>query len=295
MKILTTIHGLDRLKLIKHVDGFIVGNKSVSVRLTSSFEVNEINRVIEYCFVNRLESFVLANKMFKQQEFGMFKEFIKSLQTDLVTGIIVGDLGALNILDEMGLSRKAVYNPNTLNTNYVDFNFLKEYKIKGSFVANEITLEDILKIGQNKQYKMFLVGHGHVPMFYSIRPLVSNFKEQYGLKFDEHSRKLTLTESKRDDRYFPILEDDNGTYVFRDTVLTSFNCLEQLETVVDYFVVNTLFKDDEYGTFVAELYKNKRHDKRFAQYIKERYDETWDDGFYDLKTVLLKEEAGSDD
>ena len=65
--------------------------------------------------------------------------------------------------------------------------------------------------------------------------------------------------------------------------------LNELKEVVDYFVIDTLFKDDIYGKNILSLYKNG-YEKSQVESILEIYDEKWDDGFYTTKTVYLKED-----
>ena len=165
---------------------------------------------------------------------------------------------------------------------------LKPYNVYGGFVAKEITFDDILEISNHKAYHLFLIGHGHLSMFYSKRALITNFKKHYNLSLDEKKYSYKILENKREGSPFPILQDQAGTHVYRSKVVNSFPYLDQLKPIVDYFVIDSIFKDDDYIAKILDLYLNDYNETAIAE-IQQQYNETWDDGFYDVKTVYLKE------
>lgn len=286
MKKLITIYELNSIKKIApFVDGFIIGNNSFGTRLTNSFSVNDINDAITKIKLLDKEIFINANQMFTDVQLTEFVKTINLIYTKDVSGIIVADLGTYQVLTKNGLGKKVIYNPETLLTNTFDFNYLASFNALGGFVAKEITLEDILSIGQNKKYQMFMVGHGHLNMFYSKRQLLENYGKYN--KSDEilhNKQNLTITEAKRSNKNYPILEDTAGTHVFRSTVFATIDNLQALSTVVDYLVLDTIFKDDDYGLSIAKLYKNTDDNVVEIEQLKLKYKEQWDEGFLFKKT-----------
>ena len=231
--------------------------------------------------------FLLANQIMDDAQLEAFSKFIQSLPAKAFTGIIVSDIGAVMTLIKLGLSHLAVYHPETLNTNTMDFNFLSRLEIKGAFVAKEISLEDILMIGKNKAYDLFMTGHGHLNMFYSKRHLIENYTQFASIENQyTNQQNLTIIESERPDEPYPVLEDLAGTHVFRHHVLSSYTVLEQLEPFVDYMIIDSLFKDDDYMVDVLMLYRDHQEDRIIN--IQKKYKETWDTGFYYKKTIYKK-------
>lgn len=288
MKYLTYVHNLENINDLMNVDGFIIGNATFSSRLTSSQNVDEINDLIFRLTKENKEIFLTLNKMYLDEEIDELKFFLTNVNTNLLTGILVTDLGVVQILIDLGLEKLIVWQGETLSTNPFDFNVLANFNAYGSFVAKEITLEDIKTISQNKKYNLFIIGHGHLNMFYSRRHLIKNFKEEYNLNIDEHKTTFHLVENKRDNHEFPVLEDNHGTYVFRSSVVNSFKYLDQLKEIVDYFIIDPLFKDDNYTKAILSMYQNG-FDDTIAENLKTSYNEVWDDGFFETKTVYIKE------
>lgn len=282
MKKLITIFNIEDIKnLHDKVDGFIFGNNNYGTRLASNFSIADIVVLLKEINLYQKEAFILANKMLFDSDLKPFQVFLESLPMHLVTGIIVGDIGAFNLLKKMGHQEKVIYNPETLLTNIYDFNMLSAENIYGAYVSKEITLADTIQIAKNKKIKMFLVGHGHLNMFYSKRKLLHNYETFYELDNDfQDNYKLTIKEETRLENY-PILEDNSGTHVFRSYVKNSLNEIEELEKYIDYFVYDTIFKDSKYNEMILDVYNNKI-DKKV---IQEKYNEKWDSGFYYTKTI----------
>ncbi len=284
MKYLITPHNLNNLNKLIAANGFVIGNSRFSARITNSFEEAEINQIIDFAKDEKKEVFLNFNKMFVNNDFLDFDLFLSKLKLDLVKGIIIADLGLLKHLVEKGLTKQLIYNPETLLTNQFDFNFLSNLKIQGAFMSKEITINQIIEIIDNKKYRSFYYGHGHMNMFYSKRQLISNFAKYYNLDLNSNALNYSLTEPHRLGRYFPVLEDQAGTHIFRDKVLNSFEILDQLNKL-DYFLIDTIFKDDNYGVQILDLYLNGFNQDKVNK-IKQKYHEEWDLGFY-LKTTLF--------
>lgn len=287
MKKIVTVFEINNIeKLAKYADGFIVGSDLFATRLTKSFSIEEINEIISKVNGLNKEIFLNVNQMFNDKQIDDFKLNLDLINYKDLTGIVVADLGTFILLSNMGLSNKVVYNPETLLTNAIDFNYLSTNNIMGAYIAKEITVEDIVKIGKQKKYKMFMVGHGHLNMFYSKRHLLDSYSEFIG-KEDSYNNlhNLKIVEPKRKDTPFPIYQDEAGTHVFRSKVMNSLDYLSELESVVDYFIIDSIFKDDNYTLNILELYNNLNND---TNTIKDKYNEIWDNGFLDNKTYYKR-------
>lgn len=287
MKLLTTIYNLEHLHdLSQAADGFILGNEQFAVRLTKSFSIHEIHDAANIIHSLGKELFIVMNQMMTDEQLIEAKSIIESLPNDLIKGYIIADLGLIDVFKSLNLNHKVVYNPETLLTNYIDFNYLQDDHILGAFVSKEITLEDIKIIGSKKAYNLFMFGHGHQSMFYSKRPILDAYTDYLGkdrVYYKEQG--LALEEEKRKSESFPILEDKGGTHVFRGVVFNSLNDIKALSSVVDYLIIDTLFKDDQYAKEVLPLYKHEQTDVTSIQKIQEVYRETWNDGFLHKKTI----------
>ena len=283
LKILITIYELNQMFILNKADGFLIGNNEFGTRLTNSFETDEINKAINTAKSLKKEIFLVANQMMTDKKLNDFNEFLQKINYKNLSGVIVGDIGAG--LEVLAIDSKinVIYNPETLLASSFDFNYTKEFGFVGGFIAKEITLEDILEITKQKEVKAFMVGHGHLNMFYSKRPLISNFLKYSNSDKDlKYLQNITITEEKRLDQNMPILEDDAGTHVFRPNIFSSYNYLEKLENEIDYLILDTLFLSDDYGYKLLELYKSN------SDLFSEEEKKLFDDGFMHKKTIYKR-------
>ncbi len=294
MKKLITIHALDAIeKLHPLTDGYIIGNKRFGARLTTSFDVNEINMAIKLAQSFNKDIFLIVNRIFDDQDCEEFKVWLSDIDVNGLTGIIVADVGAITVLNELGFVDKCVYHPETLLTNQYDTNIFASEGILGAFVAKEITLEEIRHIGFTRKLKLFMMGHGYLDMFYSKRQLIGTFTTKAQIEHTFHDKKnLTLIEAKRDNEPYPILEDDAGTHVFRYNVFHSDQYLDVLKDAIDYLVIDTIFHDDEYAKDVLDYYLNPTEEKMKA--IQDAYHETWDEAFLHKPTMYKVKGVNND-
>ncbi|TVP85250.1 MAG: hypothetical protein EA375_04955 [Acholeplasmataceae bacterium] len=289
MRLLTTLHDKAMMKtLAPFAGGFVVGNDATGTRLTVSFSLSDLNAIIDEAGALHQEVFLQANRLFSDQELDRFTHDMRQLDLDRVTGVIVSDLGAVRLLKAWGHAGKVVYHPDTLLTNRHDFNFLSREGIFGAFVAKEITLADIKTIAGSTSYALFMHGHGHLSMFYTKRQLVETYMRFHGDDHPYHdARSLRLIEETRLDDAMPVLEDEAGTHVFRAKVMSSLDDLQDLAKLVDYLLIDTIFKDDDYALKVLPLYHVKEKNDAVIKVLQQTYDETWDDGFLHQKTIYL--------
>ena len=123
-------------------------------------------------------------------------------------------------------------------------------------------------------------------MFYSKRQLIDTFMTYQESQNPFHNlQDLKIVEENRKEDPYPILEDRAGTHVFRSQMFSSLNHLEELKKCVDYLVIDTLFKDDDYALEVLKMYHEEKEDLNIIHQLEEKYNEVWDEGFFYKKTI----------
>lgn len=296
MKRIATINSIKTLvEVLPYLDGVIVGHEAYATRLSGHFSLADIK---EACFLAEKANkavYVSVNKLFHPTEIPALRIFLHDLKAMKITGLLFGDVGLIEIAKELQMTHLLVYQPDTLVTNIFDFNFLHTEGILGAFVSKEIVLDDILAIAEEKKHPLFMIGHGYLNMFHSKRELLSAYKTHTHLAHEvKDKRTLTLKEETRQSAY-PIVEDSQGTHIFRENVFASLAYLKDLEPHVDVLVIDTIFMQPEDIMFIVKLYELGSLDLDQAlQMVKpylEKTKQTWDDGFLHKKTVYKKVNA----
>lgn len=291
MKLAVTPFGLGGIEELSSngTDIFLVGNKNYGNRLVYSFsntEIIEANNLIKS--LNK-EIYIVMNYIVHNNnlpELTEFLDFVKELDVD---GIVFGDLAVYQLAKKIGIEDKLIYSPETLNTNYYDPIFWKKQGIKGITISKEITLEDIKTISEDKLLEISLIGHGHLNMFHSRRPLIENFFKYTNKEYDEYvnNNNLKVVEEIRDESY-PILQDNHGTHIFRDKSLESFKEIKILNDYLDVFIIDGVFKDNVYLNKTVKYYNDILNNKVSAEETSKLYEGDHDSGFLYKKTVYDK-------
>jgi putative protease len=190
------------------------------------------------------------------------------------------------LADEFGLKNKVIYQPGTMNTSSFDNEYFFLKQIKGITISKEITLEEIKKIFENKKTELSLVGHGYLDMFYSKRKLISNYfiYKSNDKKNIVDNDSFKLKEEMRPDSFYPILEDEAGTHIFRDKALNSFAEFNELKMGLDDFFIERIFmSDEEYYDSIAAY-----QDQSLVEEFLIKYQDNYNKGFYYQYTEKLK-------
>ena len=291
MKIAVTPFGLDGMEELSSngADIFLIGNSAFANRLAHSFSTEEIIEAIALVKSLNKEIYIMINMFVHNENLKDINDFIYSIKDLNVDGIIFGDLAVYQTAKKVGLDDILIYSPETLNTNYYDPIFWSKQGIKGLTISKEITLEDVKKISKDKLLEISLIGHGHLNMFHSKRPLIENFFKFTNKEHDEYieNRNLKVVEEIRNESY-PIFQDNQGTHIFRDKSLESFKEVKILCDYLDVFIIDGIFKDNEYLNKTVKYYHELINNIGNAEEISKLYEGDHDSGFLYKKTVYDK-------
>ena len=256
MKFLCTIPNVEAFNEIKHLcDGIILTNKKFSSRYETSFSNEEILQIVKKSNTLRMETYLLVDNILTDSDIKEVYQLIDEFkETNLM--YIFGDLAVYQILKELNITKKGVYNPNTLITNYMDFTFWKDFKIKGLFPSLEIPLTDISIIGKNKKLKLFYKGFGMNVMFHSKRNLLSMYKQHKNIMYDFVGHNdLKLIEETRNEEY-KIIQNEHGTHIYQPGIHNILPAIDIAANELDYlFLDGTFIEWNKYLEAVA-IYKD---------------------------------------
>ena len=294
MKLAVTPFSVTSIKKLSDngADIFILGNEQYANRLVYSFstiDLTDANNIIKS--LNK-EIYINLNLIIHNNDLKKVKEFLDFVNELDVDGIIFGDLAVYQLAKTLGIENKLIYSPETLNTNYYDPIFWGNKGIKGLTISKEITLEDISLIANSSEIEISLIGHGHLNMFHSRRPLIENFFKYTNNEYESYieNRNLRIVEEIRDESY-PIYQDLHGTHIFREKSLESYQEANTLKNVLEVFIIDGIFKDTDY---LAETLKNYKDLLSISDYFviakatSKQYEEDHDSGFLYKKTVYVK-------
>jgi len=157
---------------------------------------------------------------------------------------------------EIHLSTQA----NTTNSNSA--NFWYNQGVKRIVLARELTLEEIGEINQRKNVDLDLEAfvHGAMCISYSGRCLISSFMTGRHANLGDCAQpcrwKYALQEESRPGEYFPIMEDDQGSFILNSKDLCMFHNLNHIiKAGVKSLKIEGRMKSSYYTATIVRSYR----------------------------------------
>lgn len=293
MNLRVTLSNIDYLRFFKdyNIEGVIVGLDRFSDRFNSYFTIDQLKEIIVLSKLNNLNVYVNLNVMIEEDEIDDLRHYLKELYKLELTGIYFNDFALLNIAYDLGMAHKMIYSADTLITNSLDALFYLKQGIKSVVVAKEITLNELIKMGQRCD-NLELIIHGRINLSYSKRMFLTNYmnyiNSDYPVKDNYH---LTIKEETRDTR-MPIIETKYGTSIYSDMSLCSFIEYDSLKALFSVGIIDDIFmsKDELLDTLGAYFELNQANAIMIDKKFKDKYPRVnYGSCFYYDKTTKTKE------
>lgn len=253
------------------IGALIVANNQFALRANGDFSVDDINKLQE---ATNKPIIVNINKLFHNHQLPQLEQYLIDLDNIGIEYIYVADLGILNIIKEHNLKLNVIYNTETTITNHY-FSQLSDWLgISGIEVAKEINLKEIKAICDHKQGLVSMSGHGHIYMYQSLRPLISNYQNYQQQSFDLNEE-FYLYDSERDVHY-PIIENEQGTHILASSDLCTIHKLHDLADLnLEYVKLDSfLYKNSDFKQILSlyvEAYELLINDSSQYQQIAKTY------------------------
>ena len=267
------------------IDVFCV-DTDLSVKKIKLFNIEEIVEIINIANSFKKEVYVNITKMIHETDLKLLNTLLSDLSKTNVQGIVISDLTVFVVAKAYNFENKIIFQPGTLNTDSYSVDYFTNRNIKWITLSRELTIDEINKIIDKKnKLELSIIGHGFIDMFYSKRKLLTNYFKHKKLdkNFVVNNYDFTLNEEIRENEFYPILEDEFGTHIFRAKKLISYDEVKNINAIIsDVFIERIFMSDEEYYDSI-KLYKNNISKLDFL----EKY-EKYDSGFYYTPTEKIK-------
>ena len=201
-------------------DAVYIGGESFGINTFKKiFTKEDLNESILFAHENNKKIYVVVSIMPHDKDFKNIEKYIKELEELNIDAIMISDPGVLGIAKKVAPNMNIHMNSQANITNYVSAQFWHEQGVKRVVLTSELTLEEIAQIRANTDLELDIEAcvHGLMCISYSGRKLISNYIHEKGteskVKMDS-DKKYNLLEDKRQGEFFPIYEDEAGTFFY---------------------------------------------------------------------------------
>jgi putative protease len=254
---------LDKLKTAFEfgADAVYVGGKEYSLRAAAAnLSLSEINEGLIFAHERGKQLYVAVNILAHNRDLQGLPAYLEGLAQIAVDGLIVSDLGIMKLARQY-----APYIPITVSTqanisNYEAAAFYKELGAQRLVLARELSLDEILAIKEKVDVELEIFVHGAMCVSYSGRCLLSHYMTGRSANNGECAHpcryQYQLVEEKRPQEFYPIEEDERGSYILNSRDLCLLPHLPQLlEAGIDSFKVEGRMKSSLYVAAVTRVYR----------------------------------------
>ena len=258
------------------INGIILSDTEHATIAAENVTLDEIITARALTKIQNVQLYVRCDRNFYDEELADLQAYLQALQKIDVDGIYYADMAVYTLAAKLNMIDSLIYDPETTITDQADIDIYLKQQNQRVVLAKELTLSEMLSIGQKFPDRIEMIIHGHLRMSRSRRQVLSGYQEAFKTTNLHLNRQITAQEESRDYQ-FPIVEDDFGTYTYSYYTLCSLNELMVITKDITYLRIDGIFKDTTYLLNVIKTYRavldgqssQTLFDQLQAQYPKE--------------------------
>ncbi len=284
IELLAPAGNLEKLKMavLFGADAVYIGGQRFGLRASAdNFSPEDMKLGVDFAHERGCKVYVTVNIIPHNQDLIGLPEYIKQLESTGVDAVIVSDPGVFTIVRSMAPDMEIHISTQANNTNYLSAKFWYELGAKRVVVARELSFEEISEMAAltpaDLDIEAFI--HGAMCISYSGRCLLSNYMtgrdSNKGACSHPCRWKYSLVEEKRPGEYYPVYEDERGTYIFNSKDLCMIEYIPQLIAAgIFSFKIEGRMKSSFYVATVVSAYR-KAIDAYMADPENYTFDPQW--------------------
>lgn len=228
-----------------------------------NFTPEELPRAVKFAHDHGVKVHVTVNTMPRNNEVIALPAYLEQLQDAEVDALILADLGAFTLAGKYAPKCARHISTQQSIANYACASAWYDLGASRVVLARELNLEEIRTIREKtpRELEIETFGHGAMCVSYSGRCLLSNYMtgrdSNRGACAQPCRYQYALVEEKRPGEYFPVIEDEKGTYILNSRDMCMIDHLKELtEAGVDCIKIEGRAKSAYYAAIVTGAYRH---------------------------------------
>ncbi len=266
IELLSPAGDMERLKMavLYGADAVYLAGTAFGMRaFAGNFSPEEIPEAVKYAHSKGVKVNVTVNTMPRNDEVISLPAYMEQLQDAGVDALILADLGAFTLAGKYAPKCARHISTQQSIANYECAKAWYELGAQRVVLARELSLDEIRVIREKtpRELEIETFGHGAMCVSYSGRCLLSNYMtgrdSNRGACAQPCRYQYALMEEKRPGEYFPVFEDEKGTYILNSRDMCMIDHLKELqEAGVDCIKVEGRAKSAYYAAIVTGAYRH---------------------------------------
>ncbi|MDE6891826.1 MAG: U32 family peptidase [Lachnospiraceae bacterium] len=244
-------------------DAVYIGGEAFGLRAKAkNFSPDEMKQGIEFAHAHNARVHVTANILAHNEDLEGAEKYFGELKELGPDALIIADPGMFMLAKKVCPEIDIHISTQANNTNYMTYRFWHGLGAKRVVCARELSLKEIREIRDNIPEDMEIESfiHGSMCISYSGRCLLSSFlagrDANQGACTHPCRWKYAVMEESRPGEYFPIYENERGTYIFNSKDLCMIEHIpEMIAAGINSFKIEGRMKTALYVAAVARTYR----------------------------------------
>lgn len=245
-------------------DAVYLGGTRFGMRVASAnFDDELLQKGVVLAHEHGVRVYLTCNTLPTNEEIDALPEFLKSVQAAGVDAVIVTDLGVLSLVKQYIPEMEVHISTQTGVVNYRTATELYHMGAKRVVLARELSFEEIACIRDKTPPELDIEAfvHGAMCVSFSGRCLLSSYLTGRDANRGECAQPCRwgyhLMEEKRPGMYFPIEEDEKGTYILNAKDLCMIEHIDRLVSAgITSLKIEGRAKSSYYVSVVTNAYRN---------------------------------------
>ena len=266
LELLSPAGDMERLKMavLYGADAVYLAGTDFGMRsFAGNFAPEELPKAVEFAHSHGVKVHVTVNTMPRNEEIAVLPPYLERLQDAGVDALIVADLGAFTLAGKYAPNCQRHISTQQSIANYECAQAWYDLGAKRVVLARELSLDEIRTIREktDKDLEIETFGHGAMCVSYSGRCLLSNYMtgrdSNRGACAQPCRYQYALMEEKRPGEYFPVFEDEKGTYIMNSRDMCTIDHLKDLiDAGIDCIKIEGRAKSAYYAAVVTGAYRH---------------------------------------
>ena len=266
LELLSPAGDMERLKMavLYGADAVYLAGTDFGMRaFAGNFTPEELPQAVKFAHDHGVKAHVTVNIMPRNDEIAQLPAYLERLDDAGVDALIVADLGAFTLAGKYAPHCERHISTQQSIANYECAQAWFDLGAKRVVLARECSLDEVRTIRQkvDPQLEIETFGHGAMCVSYSGRCLLSNYMtgrdSNRGACAQPCRYQYALMEEKRPGEYFPVFEDEKGTYILNSRDMCTIDHLKDLmDAGIDCIKIEGRAKSAYYAAIVTGAYRH---------------------------------------
>ena len=262
-ELLAPAGNMEKLKmaLIYGADAVYLGGKAFGLRaFGGNFDYDELKEAVDFAHRLGRKVYVTVNIFPHNNDMEKLPEYLAYLNEIKVDAMLIADLGIFTLAKKYASDTDIHISTQANNTNWVTVSTWADMGASRVVLAREMSLGEIRTIREKCPVELEMFVHGAMCISYSGRCLMSNYMTGRDANRGSCAQacrwKYALVEEKRPGQYFPIEEDDRGTYFFNSKDMCLLPHIgDVIDSGVDSLKIEGRMKSVHYAASIVKAYR----------------------------------------